>query len=137
LTAVCTAYPTPPFLPVFHPPIELASWRPRGRPARHVKRAGTVERGETVGTDRHDPTSSVPRERPNGCARGSCRDDNILLDLRGPSHPASIPPRRHLALSLPDLFGVTVTVVNRSDEPKRVRVLGDELVLSEGISPDQ
>jgi hypothetical protein len=28
---LCTAYPAPPFLPVFHPPIELASWRPRGR----------------------------------------------------------------------------------------------------------
>jgi hypothetical protein len=31
LTAVCTAYPTPPFLPFFHPPIELASMRPGGR----------------------------------------------------------------------------------------------------------
>jgi hypothetical protein len=31
LTAVCTAYATPPFLPFFHPPIELASLRPRGR----------------------------------------------------------------------------------------------------------
>ena len=31
LTAVCTAYPTPPLLPFFHPPIELASFRPRGR----------------------------------------------------------------------------------------------------------
>jgi hypothetical protein len=31
LTAVCTAYPTPPFLPFFHPPIEQASFRPRGR----------------------------------------------------------------------------------------------------------
>jgi hypothetical protein len=27
---VCTAYPTPPFLPFFHPPIELTSRRPRG-----------------------------------------------------------------------------------------------------------
>jgi hypothetical protein len=31
LTAVCTAYATPPFLPFFHPPIELAGFRPRGR----------------------------------------------------------------------------------------------------------
>jgi hypothetical protein len=31
LAAVCTAYPTPPFLPFFHPPIELASLRPGGR----------------------------------------------------------------------------------------------------------
>jgi hypothetical protein len=31
LTAVRTAYPTPPFLPFLHPPIELASLRPRGR----------------------------------------------------------------------------------------------------------
>jgi hypothetical protein len=31
LTAVSTAYPTQPFLPIFHPPIELASFRPRGR----------------------------------------------------------------------------------------------------------
>ena len=30
LTAVRTAYPTPPFLPFFHPPIEPASLRPRG-----------------------------------------------------------------------------------------------------------
>jgi hypothetical protein len=29
--AVCTAYATPPFLPFFHPPIELASGRPGGR----------------------------------------------------------------------------------------------------------
>ena len=31
LTAVCTAYATPPLLPFFHPPIELASFRPRSR----------------------------------------------------------------------------------------------------------
>jgi hypothetical protein len=31
LTAVSTAYPTEPFLPFFHPPIELARCRPRGR----------------------------------------------------------------------------------------------------------
>jgi hypothetical protein len=31
LTAIGTAYATPPFLPLFHPPIELASWRPGGR----------------------------------------------------------------------------------------------------------
>jgi hypothetical protein len=31
LTTVCTAYPTPPFLALFHPPIKLASWRPGGR----------------------------------------------------------------------------------------------------------
>ena len=31
LTAVCTPYPTPPFLPIFHPPIELGSPRPHGR----------------------------------------------------------------------------------------------------------
>jgi hypothetical protein len=31
LTAVGTAYPTPPFLPVLHPLIELAGSRPRGR----------------------------------------------------------------------------------------------------------
>jgi hypothetical protein len=31
LPAVRTAYPTQPFLPFFHPPIELASFRPRGR----------------------------------------------------------------------------------------------------------
>jgi hypothetical protein len=31
LTAVRIAYSTPPFLPFFHPPIELASARPRGR----------------------------------------------------------------------------------------------------------
>jgi hypothetical protein len=31
LMAVCTAYATPPFLPFFHPPIELASGRPGGR----------------------------------------------------------------------------------------------------------
>jgi hypothetical protein len=30
LTAVCTADATPPFLPFFHPPIELASFRPCG-----------------------------------------------------------------------------------------------------------
>jgi hypothetical protein len=30
LTAASTAYSTPPFLPFFHPPIELASSRPRG-----------------------------------------------------------------------------------------------------------
>jgi hypothetical protein len=30
LPAVCTAYATPPFLPLFHPPIELASFRPCG-----------------------------------------------------------------------------------------------------------
>jgi hypothetical protein len=29
--AVCTAYATPPLLPFLHPPIELASLRPRGR----------------------------------------------------------------------------------------------------------
>jgi hypothetical protein len=29
LTAVCTAYATPSFLPFFHPPIELASFRRR------------------------------------------------------------------------------------------------------------
>jgi hypothetical protein len=29
LPAVCTAYETPPFLSVFHPPIELTSQRPR------------------------------------------------------------------------------------------------------------
>ena len=31
LTAVCTAYPTEPFPPLLHPPIELASFRPHGR----------------------------------------------------------------------------------------------------------
>jgi len=31
LTAVRTAYPTPPFPPFFHPPIELANFRPGGR----------------------------------------------------------------------------------------------------------
>jgi hypothetical protein len=31
VTVVCTAYATPPFLTVFHPPIELAGARPRGR----------------------------------------------------------------------------------------------------------
>jgi hypothetical protein len=31
LTAVCTAYPTPPFLPFFYPPIELAGFRPGSR----------------------------------------------------------------------------------------------------------
>jgi hypothetical protein len=31
LLAVWTAYATPPFLPFFYPPIELASFRPRGR----------------------------------------------------------------------------------------------------------
>jgi hypothetical protein len=31
LTTICAAYPTPPFLPFFHPPIELASWCPCGR----------------------------------------------------------------------------------------------------------
>jgi hypothetical protein len=31
LTAVRTAYPTPPFLPLFHPPVELATLRRRGR----------------------------------------------------------------------------------------------------------
>jgi hypothetical protein len=31
LPAVCTAYATPPFLTFFHPPIELASFRPHGR----------------------------------------------------------------------------------------------------------
>jgi hypothetical protein len=31
LAAVCTAYPASPFLPFFHPPIELASFRPGGR----------------------------------------------------------------------------------------------------------
>jgi hypothetical protein len=31
LTTVCAAYPTPPFLPVLHPPIKLASWCPCGR----------------------------------------------------------------------------------------------------------
>jgi hypothetical protein len=31
LTAVCTAYPTPPFPPFLHPPIELASFGPSGR----------------------------------------------------------------------------------------------------------
>jgi hypothetical protein len=31
LTAVCTAYPTPPLPPFSYPPIELASFRPRGR----------------------------------------------------------------------------------------------------------
>jgi hypothetical protein len=31
LTPVCTGYATPPFLPFFHPPIKLASSRPRGR----------------------------------------------------------------------------------------------------------
>jgi hypothetical protein len=30
LTAVCNAYPTPPFLPFSSPPIKLASFRPRG-----------------------------------------------------------------------------------------------------------
>jgi hypothetical protein len=30
LTAICTAYATPPLLPFFHPPIKLASLRPRG-----------------------------------------------------------------------------------------------------------
>jgi hypothetical protein len=36
LTAVCTTDPTPPFLPFFHPPIELACFRPGGR--RHLDR---------------------------------------------------------------------------------------------------
>jgi hypothetical protein len=31
LTPVSTAYATQPFLPLFHLPIELASFRPRGR----------------------------------------------------------------------------------------------------------
>jgi hypothetical protein len=31
LPAVRTTYATPPFLSLFHPPIELASIRPRGR----------------------------------------------------------------------------------------------------------
>lgn len=31
-------------------------------------------------------------------------------------------------------MGLTVTAVNRSDEPKRLRVLGDRVVLSEGIT---
>ena len=31
LTAVRTAYPAQPLLAFFHPPIELASFRPRGR----------------------------------------------------------------------------------------------------------
>ena len=31
LTAICTAYATPPFQPFLHPPIELAGFRPRGR----------------------------------------------------------------------------------------------------------
>jgi len=31
LTAVRTAYTTPPLLALFHPPIELAGIRPRGR----------------------------------------------------------------------------------------------------------
>jgi hypothetical protein len=31
LPAVCTAYPTQPFLPFFHPPIELASSGPGSR----------------------------------------------------------------------------------------------------------
>jgi hypothetical protein len=31
LTAVSTAHATPPFVPFFHPPIELAGFRPRGR----------------------------------------------------------------------------------------------------------
>jgi hypothetical protein len=31
MTADCTAYATPPFLTIFNPPIELASFRPRGR----------------------------------------------------------------------------------------------------------
>jgi hypothetical protein len=31
LTTIGTAYPAPPFLPFFHPPIELARCRPRGR----------------------------------------------------------------------------------------------------------
>jgi hypothetical protein len=31
LATVSTAYPTEPFLPFFHPPIELASCRPGGR----------------------------------------------------------------------------------------------------------
>jgi hypothetical protein len=30
LTAVCTAYPTPPLPPLSHPPVELAGLRPRG-----------------------------------------------------------------------------------------------------------
>jgi hypothetical protein len=30
MPAVSTAYPTEPFLPFFHPPIELARFRPRG-----------------------------------------------------------------------------------------------------------
>jgi hypothetical protein len=37
-------------------------------------------------------------------------------------------------VSRPTYLGLTVTVVNRSDEPKRPRVPGDGLVLSEGIS---
>jgi hypothetical protein len=31
LTAVCTAYPAPPFLTIFHPPIEPAGVGPGGR----------------------------------------------------------------------------------------------------------
>jgi hypothetical protein len=31
LTAIWAAYAAPPFLPFFHPPSELASFRPRGR----------------------------------------------------------------------------------------------------------
>ena len=31
LTAGCTAYPTQPFLPFFHPPIELTGFGPGGR----------------------------------------------------------------------------------------------------------
>jgi hypothetical protein len=30
LTAICPRVPCPPFLPFFHPPLEPASWRPRG-----------------------------------------------------------------------------------------------------------
>jgi hypothetical protein len=33
LTAVCATHPTPPFLALFHPPIELASLRPCGQRA--------------------------------------------------------------------------------------------------------
>jgi hypothetical protein len=54
LTAVSTAYATPPFLPFFHPPIELARWRPRSR--LHPDRRTDVD----VGLATREPVFSVP-----------------------------------------------------------------------------
>jgi hypothetical protein len=88
LPAVRAAYATPAFLPFFHPPIELASFRPRG----------------SLHLDRRIDVSAI------------CVSTLLLLaehgrDLLRHHHPPSHPPR-HLHLSHKDLIAAIETFID-------------------------